>query len=198
MESNSEKIGKNDGPGEPSDAVMKEDTEKIEQVFQPECHPVEELHDISSSPSSSNNQTIEDIDINDIVLITEPTPVIECSVENNMSIEPNAAITNHEAQAVNDDENVNIDNIQSIEGMGNETSQEQPMDIDEILNSLEDDFDTQPISEAHCEPSPQIAAETSSELSNIEKEKVEKEKKVEEEIVLLSDDEEDGRFNLNF
>lgn len=211
MESSSEKVDKNDESGETSDSVEKVNTETTEEnIIQPECHPVEELkNDTNNDAISSNNEINEDIDLNDIVLITESVPpVIDSPVENIKSIEPN--ITDKEecdvqAADQNESENVNIDNIQLTEVTENETPAEkcddEPMDIDDILNSLDTDFDTPSSSEVQnvCEESSSIATEKPVESSSIEKERKA------EEIVLLSDDDDDnddekvhGRFDFSF
>lgn len=192
MESGSEKTEKNDGSAETSDSVEKVNTDTIENIVQPECHPVEEMkNDINIDPVPSSNEMNEDIDINDIVLITESAPVIkESTVENNKSIEPNAA----------DKDEYDIDGIQLIEATENETApekcDEEPMDIDEILNSLNADFDTPSSSQTQnvCEPSSPIVSEKPAETAAIEKGK-------DEEISTISlsdDDEEPGRLDLNF
>lgn len=194
MESSSEKMDKSDESSKPSDSVEKVDTDTTENIVQPECHQAEEVkNDINIEPISSNNEINEDIDINDIVLITESSPVIESSVENNKINDPNTV----------DVKECDIDSIQLVEATENETApdkcDEEPMDIDEILNSLGADFDTPSSSQTQnvCEESSSslIVSEKPSELSSIEKGK-------DEEIVLLSDDddekEKNGRFGLNF
>lgn len=194
MESISENTDKNNESGDPNDSVEKLNTEIVENVIQPECsHPAEKLEEINTSSASSNNKTIEDIDIDDIVLLTESLPVIEDCVENNKNIDSNTVNKESEEQAVNQSENVNIDSIQLIEATENETAPEkcddEPMDIDEILNSLGVDFDVPSSSEAS---SSQTVTENTVETSNIEKQTG----KEEEEVVLLTDDEENGKFNF--
>lgn len=192
MDSSSEKLDKNDESGEPNDSVEKVHTEAVENIVQPECHPEEELKNETNIDANSSN---EDIYFNDIVLITE-------SVDNTKSIEPN--ITNKEdcdVQAVEQNENVNIDSIPLIEPTESEMQPEkcddEPMDIDEILNSFNVDFDTPSSSEAQnvCEASTSIVAENLPKSPYIDREEKG------EDVVLLSDDEEEvklGKFKDYF
>lgn len=185
MESSSEKLDKSDESAEPNNSVEKVDTGTIKNIVQPEFRPEEELkNNTNTDANSSNNEINEDIDLNDIVLITESLPpVIEDSVENTKSTEPN--ITNK-----NECENVNIDSIQLIEATESEMQSEkcdnEPIDIDEILNSLNVDFDTPSSSEVQnaCEASSSIVSENPPESLCVEKEGKA------EDVVLLSDDEE--------
>lgn len=201
MESSSEKSDQNVESGEPNDFVKKVHTEIIDDVIQSECHSVDELkNEINPKPCSSNNETNEDIDINDIVLITESVPVIESFTDNNKTIEPNITDKESESQTENQNESdtINIDNIELIQAAENEMPinissekyEDEPMDIDEILNSL--DFDPPSNNEVQnvCEASAEIVAEKTTVFPSIEKRK-------DEEIVLLSDDDDetDGRFD---
>lgn len=205
MESDPDKMDKNDESGEPSDSVENVGTDTIENIVEPECHPVEVL---KNNANSSNSEINEDIDLNDIVLITESLPpVVESLEENNKSIEPNITDKECDVQQAadqNECENVNIDNIQLIEATDNEIPNaekcdDEPMDIDEILNSL-GDFDTPSSSEAPnvCEAPPFIDAEKPSEPSSSN----EKEGKQEDIVSLIDDDDDDeevgkGRFYLH-
>lgn len=193
-------MDKTDESGEPNDLVEKEHTETIENVIQPELHSVDELkNEANLNPSPSNNEMNDDIDINDIVLITESVPSIEGSVENNKTIDPN--VTDKESEAKASNENVVIDKIELIDGTQNEMApnvppekiEDEPIDIDEILNSLDAEFVAPSNSEAQkvCEASSQIVPEKQSDSTSAEKGKI-------EEIVLLSDDDDeaDGRFGF--
>lgn len=202
MESSLDKLYKSDESGEANDAIGIENANTtLDNAVQSECHAVEQLaNEMDPNPSSSNNEMHEeDIDMNDIVLITESLPVIDSSAENNQTIEPPIDTDKAcEAQATNeiDNENINIDNIELIDDIQNELApgfiaekvEDEPMDIDEILNSLNTDFDAptnNDIPNEVCEGPSAIVPENTAELLPIEKAKV-------EEIVLLSDDDDDN------
>lgn len=199
MDSSPEKLNKNDEFGEPSDSADKLNTETTEIGIQPECHSVEEIkNDMNLDPSPSNNASTEEIDINDIVLITESVPAIESFAENNQTIELNTTDTVCEAQASNQNVIELIDSLQNqlAPNLIAEKSEDEPIDIDEILNSLSADFEAASSGnlQSVCEASSEIVAEKPSELATVEKGN-------DQEIVLLSDDDEEekkGRFGLNF
>lgn len=103
-----------------------------------------------------------------------------------------------QAAVQNESENVNIDAMQLIEATDNEMLPEkcddEPMDIDEILNSLGADFDTPSSSEVQnvCDASSLVSAENRPELPTHEEERKG------QEVVLLSDDDETaGKLNFS-
>lgn len=172
-----------------------EKDEKMEiagnDAVQPECELINEVKNVNGADASTFNE-IPSVgnDENDVALVAKISPVIDSS-GNKVTIETIEAMESGEVGK--NLENINIDNTSiqvsevneasettdDIESESvQEKSEDEPMDIDEILNSLNTDNETATSSD---DAPPQIDAGNVPQLPALENE--------EQDIMLLSDSE---------